>query len=355
MALTLGVVRGNERGIPLIDTFTVRDYGEHNQTWVAVQDRAGRLYVGNRDLVLEWDGQSWTSIPTGGLFVRALAVDADDRIWVGGVGEIGYLESNAIAGRDYVSLREHLPSEDRGTLIIIEATALSHGVYFGSAKGLEGNFLLGTVSRQPGLFLARQVRQPDGAAAGVVVVKVQFDALEAQWGRSADRAFVTGDRGVVLITSVPEWRFLTLSAQSETERAATRDILQLDADLPLDPLPLTFEQGGQRTATETGSIDRPEFVVSRIDTAAAGWTLHVLAAASTVDPHEQHWDQDPTRAAGGTDIDFEVAELRLRTIDPGTVAAAILARKWRNFRLSPNLMPAFRSKLKPMLSSARTH
>ena len=148
------------------------------------------------------------------------------------------------------------------------------------AAGESEYFLLGTVSRQRGLFLARQVRQPDGAAAGVVVVKVQFDALEAQWGRSADRAFVTGDRGVVLITSVPEWRFLTLSAQSETERAATRDILQLDADLPLDPLPLTFEQGGQRTATETGSIDRPEFVVSRIDTAAAGWTLHVLAAAS---------------------------------------------------------------------------
>jgi two-component system C4-dicarboxylate transport sensor histidine kinase DctB len=148
------------------------------------------------------------------------------------------------------------------------------------AAGESEYFLLGTVSRQPGLFLARQVRQGDGPAAGVVVVKVQFDALEAQWARSADRAFVTGERDVVLITSVPQWRFRTLTPQSTSERAATREILQLDTELPLDPLPLTFVRNAQLTATETGAVDSSEFIVSRLDTAAAGWTLHVLAAAS---------------------------------------------------------------------------
>ncbi len=120
----------------MLRTFGVRDYEGHNQNWCAVQDRAGILYVGNKDLVLTYDGQEWGRIPVPGLFIRGLAVDADDRIWVAGVGEFGYLERNAVGGRDFVSLTRHLPTEDRQTLDIQQCVALPHGIYFSSIKGL---------------------------------------------------------------------------------------------------------------------------------------------------------------------------------------------------------------------------
>ncbi|WP_221032322.1 hybrid sensor histidine kinase/response regulator [Actomonas aquatica] len=126
-----------ERGLPMLRTFGVRDYEGHNQNWAVVQDRAGLLYVGNKDAVLTYDGQAWNRLPVPGLFIRGLAVDAEDRIWVTGVGEFGYLESNAFGGRDYVSLTEHLPPEDRQTLELHHCVALPHGIYFSSIKGLQ--------------------------------------------------------------------------------------------------------------------------------------------------------------------------------------------------------------------------
>ncbi len=103
----------------------------------------------------------------------------------------------------------------------------------GSAK----MFALGTVSNRPGLFLSRRVE----GAPGVVVVKAEFDALEAQWRRSGDPAFVSDAARVVLITSEPAWRFRTV----------------------VDPARLT---GGPRGA----------FVAATAAAASPGWTMHVL-------------------------------------------------------------------------------
>lgn len=119
----------NEAGLPLVETFGVRDYEEHNQNWTAVQDAAGVLYVGNKDVVLAYDGQAWRSIPTGGLFIRGLGVDASDRVWLGGVNEFGYLEADGYGGRRYVSLREHLPLGDAEPVEIFQLLSTSHGIY----------------------------------------------------------------------------------------------------------------------------------------------------------------------------------------------------------------------------------
>ena len=67
-------------------------------------------------------------------------------------------------------------------------------------------FALGTVSGRPGLYLARRIEDPVGRPVGVVVVKVEFDALEAEWRASGEPAYVADPAGVVLITSVPDRR-----------------------------------------------------------------------------------------------------------------------------------------------------
>jgi two-component system, NtrC family, C4-dicarboxylate transport sensor histidine kinase DctB len=73
----------------------------------------------------------------------------------------------------------------------------------GSAAEL---FALGTVSRRPGLYLARRVDRR-GAPLGVVVVKVEFNAVEAAWARAAGASFATDANGTILVTSIAAWRF----------------------------------------------------------------------------------------------------------------------------------------------------
>jgi len=104
------------------------------------------------------------------------------------------------------------------------------------AKGSAELFALGTVSGRPGLFIARRVEE-GGRALGVIVVKVEFGGLEAEWARQPLATFVTDDHGVVIITSRPDWRFRTLAPIDERTRAAIRAVLQF-GDLPLTPLPL---------------------------------------------------------------------------------------------------------------------
>ncbi|ASY65254.1 Signal transduction histidine kinase regulating C4-dicarboxylate transport system (plasmid) [Sinorhizobium sojae CCBAU 05684] len=104
--------------------------------------------------------------------------------------------------------------------------------------GKAEHFALGTVSRQPGLYISRRVDGPDGPL-GVIVAKVEFDGLEADWRVSDKPTYVTDRHGVVLITSLPSWRFMTTKPLAEDRLAAIRESLQF-GDAPLLPLP--FEQ-----------------------------------------------------------------------------------------------------------------
>lgn len=103
--------------------------------------------------------------------------------------------------------------------------------------GSDDHFALGTVSRQPGLYLSRRIDDGDGAPLGVLVVKVEFARLEAIWRESPEALFVTDARGIVLFGNRPAWRFMTLAPIAPDEAARLRDSLQF-GDAPLTPLPL---------------------------------------------------------------------------------------------------------------------
>ena len=137
-------------------------------------------------------------------------------------------------------------------------------------------FALGTVSHRPGLYLARRVDGADGPI-GVVVVKVEFDVIEAEWRQAMGPVLVTDARGIVLVTSIPAWRFRTLALIPPDDKAVMRDSLQFGA-MPLEPLDVAYDAsaGGttlarvrlpQATADET--ILQASVPVPDID-----WTLH---------------------------------------------------------------------------------
>jgi len=107
------------------------------------------------------------------------------------------------------------------------------------AQGSSELFALGTVSGRPGMFLARRVEQ-DGKPLGVVVVKVEFDRIEASWAHAAGPTLVTDPHGVILVTSQPAWRFHTTRALDAATIASARRSLQFGT-APLRPSPVTFD------------------------------------------------------------------------------------------------------------------
>lgn len=84
-------------------------------------------------------------------------------------------------------------------------------------SGAGEQFALGTVSRQPGLYLTRRT-----TAGGVVIVKLDFDTIERQWRAAGGTTFVTDRMGVVLVTSRPEWRFAVTAPMTPESAAAVR-------------------------------------------------------------------------------------------------------------------------------------
>ncbi|RJT28769.1 sensor histidine kinase [Mesorhizobium waimense] len=114
--------------------------------------------------------------------------------------------------------------------------------YFSGAMqtGTAEYFALGNVSKRPGLYISRRVGSAE-AALGVVVVKMEFDQLEADWHEANRPAYVSDDHGVVLITSVPSWRFMTTAPLGQPVLGEIRSSQQF-GDAPLVPLPINRPQ-----------------------------------------------------------------------------------------------------------------
>jgi len=101
----------NQYGVPFIRNFTSEEYKAAEQNWAICMDKRGVVYFGNNeDGVLEFDGTSWNKIPiTNNSIVRSLSVDTTGIIYVGAVGEFGYLAPDIKGKMQYNSLINNTP------------------------------------------------------------------------------------------------------------------------------------------------------------------------------------------------------------------------------------------------------
>ncbi|WP_245455703.1 sensor histidine kinase [Neorhizobium lilium] len=103
------------------------------------------------------------------------------------------------------------------------------------ARGTAEDFAMGTVSKRPGLYISHRIGPPE-APLGVVVAKMEFDQLEQDWRETARPSFIFDENNVVLITTIPSWRFMTTVPLKAANLIGIRDSLQF-GDAPLLPLP----------------------------------------------------------------------------------------------------------------------
>jgi signal transduction histidine kinase/CheY-like chemotaxis protein len=125
-----------EFGRPMFHYFTMRDYGASDQSWVALQDKQGRMLFGNRDCVLVYDGYLWQKIAVpGGVFIRALAMDQAGTIWVGGVNCLGQLVLKDSAYQ-FKSMAQLVPDSAKSFGDCWGALSLGNTLYISTNKTL---------------------------------------------------------------------------------------------------------------------------------------------------------------------------------------------------------------------------
>ncbi|MFO7692140.1 MAG: GAF domain-containing protein [Vicinamibacterales bacterium] len=130
-------LRGAESGRPFVRKYLPSEYGAPEQNWAIVQDDRGVIYVGNNVGVLEYDGASWRLIRMPNkTTVRSLVKDGEGRIYVGAVGEFGYLAPDATGNTTFVSLLEHVPAEHREFADVWRTLLTPDGIYFQSVQYL---------------------------------------------------------------------------------------------------------------------------------------------------------------------------------------------------------------------------
>jgi two-component system, NtrC family, C4-dicarboxylate transport sensor histidine kinase DctB len=86
------------------------------------------------------------------------------------------------------------------------------------ANGTAELFALGTISGRPGLYLARRINDR-GEPLGVIVVKIEFDALVREWSRQRGITMIADSHGIVIISGRLDWRFRTLRSLQPAEQA----------------------------------------------------------------------------------------------------------------------------------------
>ncbi|WP_422646357.1 ATP-binding protein [Agrobacterium tumefaciens] len=153
--------------------------------------------------------------------------------------------------------------------------------YFQGAmkNGMSEHYALGNVSRRPGLYISRRIDAANGRALGVVIAKVEFNRLETDWNIGGKPVYVVDRDGVVLMTSVPNWRFKTIASISESRRREISESLQFGSEtlslMPLRKIRTAFDNlplfHVDNPVKERGDYLRLEMPVP-----TTAWTLHYL-------------------------------------------------------------------------------
>lgn len=158
---------------------------------------------------------------------------------------------------------------------------LSYRPYFQDAmeKGQGRFYGVGTTNGQSGYYFAVAIRDGD-RLLGVAAAKVSLERIEASWTPGEERVFVTDAQGVIILTSVPSWKFGMTAVLPEPVRTAVAQTRQYSS-VGLKPLPLVDhedQQDGTRLVSlgEEGP-SRNEYLAHTRPLAGTGWRMTILS------------------------------------------------------------------------------
>ncbi|MCU4163737.1 two-component regulator propeller domain-containing protein [Carboxylicivirga caseinilyticus] len=125
-------------GVPFITGYTEKDHHVSNNNHCIVQDQRGVLYFANDYGILEFDGNDWEviQVPSNRSNVQSLAIDRNNRLYVGAQGDFGYIDYMQPYGLIFHSLLDKTPPEFRNFGDIVNTFVLDDRVIFQCWDGL---------------------------------------------------------------------------------------------------------------------------------------------------------------------------------------------------------------------------
>ncbi|MDR3373321.1 MAG: ATP-binding protein [Ancalomicrobiaceae bacterium] len=119
---------------------------------------------------------------------------------------------------------------------------LSYRPYYRNAGigHIERFYGIGTTNREPGYFLSTALHVGD-AVVGTGVVKVGLQQLERSWSSAEAPALLADEHGVVVLSSIPAWKYGTLRPLDPAVRAEIAQAQQYN-DRELNPIGMTVRQ-----------------------------------------------------------------------------------------------------------------
>ncbi|HEX3660326.1 MAG TPA: GAF domain-containing protein [Acidobacteriaceae bacterium] len=126
-----------ETGMPVVQSYSYKEYGSAQQVWTILQDQRGMMYFGvSAGQILQFDGVSWRHIETSSDSIRSLVLDQNGTVWVGADADFGYLTPDASGSLQYVSLLSQVPARDRNFTDVWQVLPTPQGVFFRTYQSL---------------------------------------------------------------------------------------------------------------------------------------------------------------------------------------------------------------------------
>lgn len=188
--------------------------------------------------------------------------------------------------------------------------------YQDAIQGREGRFFaLGTTSLKRGYYFSAPVTIRD-EIKGVVVFKVDIDAIEASWKGDDYEILVSDPEGIIFMTDQPDWLYSSLKPLT-ADRLARTEASRRYANATLRELPIaqTSVNAGHPLMTIAMTGNTREYLVLAEPMPEAGWTVSVLL------------DTAPAYAQAMTSV---IAALLLLSL--AVLAAAILLQRRARLR-----------------------
>jgi two-component system C4-dicarboxylate transport sensor histidine kinase DctB len=155
--------------------------------------------------------------------------------------------------------------------------------YQDAIQGRQGRFFaLGTTSLKRGYYFSSPVTIRD-EIKGVVVFKVDIDAIEASWKGDDYEILVSDPEGIIFMTDQPDWLYSSLKPLT-ADRLARTEASRRYANATLRELPITqtsARDGHELMTIAIGDVAR-EYLVLAEPMPEAGWTVSVLLDTAPV-------------------------------------------------------------------------
>lgn len=213
--------------------------------------------------------------------IKELVANADDPVRIAAINRYlkainGLLESSDI----YVMLPDGVTvaasNFDQTPTFVGEN--FSYRPYFTDAlAGGKGRFFaLGTTSLKRGYYFGAPIHV-DGSIEGVVVFKVDVDAIESSWRGGDYEIIVTDPEGIIFMTGRQDWLFAAIQPLTRGRLARTSATRRYaNAELKELPVSRTSTAGEYDLLTISDEGGAREYLAVTETMPAADWTVKVL-------------------------------------------------------------------------------